>query len=367
MKSSGPSGGPKRGPRRRPIGPRLALGALLAVLALGAGHAVLWRIMAGQLEAGLATWVEIRRAQGWRVEHAPPVRGGWPFSATLSLGAVRLEGGAATLPGGVALEAERVVLRVTLPRLNQLRVEMPGAQRLRLDGAEWRFAADELVALVPLEADTPPREAVVLAGRLRLATPAGPMEVASLRFSAAATATATDDEAALQLSLEAAAIDLPMPPGAANPVFGRRIESLAAEAALSGPVPPGRVPARRAEAWRDGGGSFELSRLAVQWGPAQVAAAATLALDEALQPMGAGSLRVTGANEALQALADAGLVGRRAAGTARIMLPLMARPNAAGATEIEVPVTLEDRTLALARIPVLRVQPWIWPAAEPRR
>jgi hypothetical protein len=362
LKTSAPPGGTRR---RRPLGPRLALGALLAVVALAAGHAVLWRIMAGQLEAGLATWVEIRRAQGWRVDFAPPVRGGWPFSATLTLGSVQLQGGTATLPGGVALEAERVVLRVTLPRLNQLRVEMPGAQRLRLDATEWRFAADDLVALVPLEADTPPREALVLADHLRLATPAGPMEVASLRFSAAASSTATDDEPALQLGLAAAEIDLPMPPGAGNGSFGRRIESLAADAALSGPVPPGRVPVQRAEAWRDGGGSLELSRLALRWGPAQVEAAATLALDEALQPMGAGSLRLTGAMEALQALADAGLVGRRAAGTARIMLPLMARPSATGATEIEVPVTLEDRTLALARIPVLRLQPWIWPVAAP--
>jgi hypothetical protein len=364
MKTSGPGAGTRR---RRSLGLRLALGALLALLALGAGHAVLWRVMAGQLEAGLATWVEIRRAQGWRVEFAPPIRGGWPLSATLTLGAVRLEGGTATLPGGVVLEAERVVLRVTLPRLNQLRVEMPGAQRLRLDATEWRFDADDLVALVPLEADTPPREALVLAERLRVATPAGPMEVASLRFSAEASSTATEGEPALRLGLAAEAIDLPMAQAGGNASFGRRIESLAAEAALSGPVPPGRVPVQRAEAWRDGGGSLELSRLALQWGPAQVEAAATLALDEALQPMGAGSLRVTGATEALQALADAGLVGRRAAGTARIMLPLMARPNAAGATEIEVPVTLEDRTLALARIPVLRLQPWVWPVVASGR
>jgi hypothetical protein len=349
--------------RRRPLGPRLALGILLLLVLLGAGHAVLWRVMAGQLEAGLATWVEIRRAQGWRVDFAPPVRGGWPFSATLTLDNLRLAGGTATLPGGLALEAERVVLRVTLPRLDQLRVEMPGAQRLRLDSVEWRFAADDLVALVPLEADTPPREALVLAQRLRLATPSGPMEVASLRFSAAASSTATEDEPALQLGLAAEAIDLPIPASASAAPFGRRIERFEADAALSGPVPPGRVPAQRAEAWRDGGGSLELGRLSLSWGPAQVEAAATFALDEALQPTGAGSLRVTGATEALQALADAGLVGRRAAGTARIMLPLMARPNAAGITEVEVPVTLEDRTLALARIPVLRLQPWVWPVA----
>ncbi len=92
------------------------------------------------------------------------------------------------------------------------------------------------------------------------------------------------------------------------------------------------------------------------------AAAATLALDEGLQPMGAGTLRVTGAGQALEALAEAGLVGRRAAGTARAVLPLLSRPSAeTGAPEVEVPLTLEDRTLALARIPVTRFAPLDWP------
>lgn len=346
--------------RRRPLGPRLALGALVLLLALGAGHAVLWRMMANHLEAGLATWVEIRRAQGWRVEHAAPVRGGWPLSATLTLGAVRLEGGGGTLPGGLALEAERVVLRVTLPWLNRLRVEMPGAHRLRLAGTEWRFAADELVALVPLEEGTPPREATFLAERLRLSTPAGPLEIARAHFSGATTSTATEDERAITLSFAAEAIDLPVVADAARG-FGRRIEQFSAEVALSGPVPSGWMPARRAAAWRDAGGSLELSQFILHWGPAEVAAAATLALDETLQPMGAGTLRLTGAGEALQALTDAGLVGRRAAGTARIMLTLMSRPAAGGRTEIEVPVTVEDRTLAVARIPVTRFPAWVWP------
>ncbi|WP_270936533.1 DUF2125 domain-containing protein, partial [Falsiroseomonas oryzae] len=79
-------------------------------------------------------------------------------------------------------------------------------------------------------------------------------------------------------------------------------------------------------------------------------------------PMGAGTLRLTGAAEALDALAEAGLVGRRAAVTARAVLPMLSRPSAEnGMPEIEVPLTLEDRILALARIPVVRFEPLAWP------
>jgi hypothetical protein len=349
--------------------PRLALALLLAVLGLGLGHAALWHSMAQQLEAGFATWVQVRSAQGWRVDHGPPIRGGWPFSATLTLNGMRLEGGGATLPGGMTLSAERVVLHLTLPRLDRLRVELPAAQRLRIGDQEWGFAADRLSALVPLVADTPPREAELLAERLRIGTPDGPASIANARLFVEASSTATEAEAAFHAILAIEQLDLPAAPGGpAAASFGRRIESLAAEASLTGPVPPGRAPTGRAEAWRDGGGTLELRSLALRWGPVSAAAAATLALDEQLQPMGAGTLRLSGANAALEALAEAGVVGRRAAGTARALLPLVTRPGAnGGPPEIEVPVTLEDRTLALARIPVLRLLPWTWPVADPQR
>lgn len=353
--------------RRRPIAPRLALGVLLALLALGGGHTLLWRAMASELEAGFATWVQIRRAQGWRVDHAAPTRGGWPLAATLTLPNLRLEGGDATLPGGMALQSERVVLRVALPRLDRLRVEMPGAHRLRLAGAEWRFAADTLVALLPLEQDTPPRGGEMLAERLRLSSPAGPMEIGHARLSLSTSSTATEAEPAVSLSIEATEVDLPAAPAGQAAAFGRRIAALGAELALSGPVPPGRFPVVRAESWRDGGGTLELQSFNLSWGPIGAVAAATIALDESLQPMGAGTLRLTGATQALDALAEAGLIGRRAAGTARMLLPMMSRPNAEGAQEVELPVTVEDRTLAVARIPVLRFVPLSWPTPDRER
>lgn len=353
--------------RQRPLAPRIALGVLVALVAGAAGHALLWRAMATEIEQGFATWVQIRRAQGWRVEHGTPMRAGYPLSAALILPTLRIEGGDATLPGGFQLQSERATLRVSLPRLDRLRVEMPGAQRLRLGDAEYRFAADTLVALMPLEVGTPPRGAEVLAERLRLFTPAGPMEVGTARLTLDTSSTATEGEAALEVTASAEEIDLPVAPGGRAAAFGRRIAAFGAEMALSGPVPPGRFPVVRAERWRDAGGTLEVRSLTLRWGPVGAIAAATLALDEGLQPMGAGSLRLTGAGDALDALAEAGLVGRRAAATARAVLPLMSRANAAGEPEVDVPLTIEDRTLAVARVPVMRFDPLDWPAPDRER
>jgi hypothetical protein len=193
------------------------------------------------------------------------------------------------------------------------------------------------------------------------------MEIGHARLSLSTSSTATEAEPAVSLSIEATEVDLPAAPAGQAAAFGRRIAALGAELALSGPVPPGRFPVVRAESWRDGGGTLELQSFNLSWGPIGAVAAATIALDESLQPMGAGTLRLTGATQALDALAEAGLIGRRAAGTARMLLPMMSRPNAEGAQEVELPVTVEDRTLAVARIPVLRFVPLSWPTPDRER
>jgi hypothetical protein len=55
------------------------------------------------------------------------------------------------------------------------------------------------------------------------------------------------------------------------------------------------------------------------------------------------------------------VVGRRAAATARAVLPLLSRPSAeSGAPQVEVPVTLEDRTLAW-RASGDAAAAWEWP------
>lgn len=344
------------------LGRILLLGALALAVLLAVGHTLLWRAAAGQLEAGWQDWVRLRRGQGWRVEHAPPVTGGWPMAATLSVDRLRLEGGAATLPGGMALSADRVVLRVQLPWLDRLLIELPGQQRLRLGDTDFPFVADTLSAVLPLEAGTLPSMADVAAERLRIGTPAGGLEVRSLRLGAKGSSSATEEEAVLAVTLGATGVQLPVaPPGAAGQAFGRRLQQVEADLSLSGPLPPGRDPVQRAASWRDGGGTLEVRTLALHWGPVGATAAATVALDDRLQPMGAGTLRVSGAQAALDVLAEAGLVAGRSAQMARTVLPLLSRPAAEGGSEIEVPLTLEDRTLMLARIPVLRLPPLDWP------
>ncbi|WP_135467651.1 DUF2125 domain-containing protein [Crenalkalicoccus roseus] len=357
---------PAKPPSRGRAG-RLALRALTGLALLlalaAAGHAVLWRHMATSLERGFAAWAEARRAQGWRIEHGPAERGGWPFSATLALPGFRMQGAAATLPGGMDWRSEGIVLRLTLPRLDRLVVEMPGRHRLRLGDAEIPFAADRLRATMPIERHVLPREAALEAERLRLATAAGPLELRRAWLEVETRSTAIEGEPAL--ALRGTAEEVALPPGLAPAgvaALGRVVQGAELDLALSGPVPPGRHPADRAGAWRDGGGTLELRSLVLRWGPATATAAATLTLDEALQPMGAGLLRLAGGTQVIEAAAASGLLSPSGAATARMALRLIQRPSPEGGPpQAEVPLTLEGGVLSLARLPLARLPEWRWP------
>ncbi|WP_458095025.1 DUF2125 domain-containing protein [Roseomonas sp. WA12] len=336
---------------------RLLLGAGLLLVVLAVLHSLAWNWMAGRLQAGYDAWAAARRAQGWRIEHATPVRGGWPFSATLRLRDFRLSGGGVSVPGGLDWSAPAVTLRVAMHRPGELRVRAGGPQRLRLGSTDIPFAADRLTATVPLQAHVLPRGGTFEASRLRIGTSAGGVEIGSARLVLDSRMSAIEGEPAVSLEGEAENLTLPM----ATPL-GRQIGVVRIEAALTGPLPGGRNPTNRAATWRDAGGTLELRRLDLDYGPARAQASATLALDDGLQPMGAGTLKLAGAEAVVDAMAGAGLVTQRNAALARRVVSLLARPPAEGEPpQLEVPLTLEGRGLSVARIPVARMPVLVWP------
>jgi len=112
------------------------------------------------------------------------------------------------------------------------------------------------------------------------------------------------------------------------------------------PTPPGGSPPEALARWRDDGGTVEIQRLALGWGPLSVTADGTLALDEGLQPQAALSAHVTGYGETVDALLRAGMVKPRAAFIAKLALGAMAKtPANGGPPEIAVPVTIQDGKL----------------------
>lgn len=351
--------------RRRPLR-RTAIGLLVLVALGAAAHGLAWRWATGALAVGVSDWVTQRRAEGWRIDHGVPERGGWPLVARLSVPAVSL-----APPEGPVLDSTRLVLQLALPRLDLLTMLFEGPQALRLGATTIPFAAARLAAELQLEPGAPPRALRVTAQALEALLPEGPVAVRQARLSVTPAApplphgAAAAAEPALLVAFAAADAILPASPLAS--AFGRRIDAATLDAVLAGPLPPPAPPEVAAMAWRDAGGALEITSLALRWGALAGEARLVLALDRALQPAGTGTLRLDGAAAAIEALARAGLVAPGAARTAQGVVALLARrPPEGGPPRVEMPLALANGTLSAAGLPLARLAPIAWRGAGGR-
>lgn len=342
---------------------RLSIIAAAIVALLVAADIVLWRMAEQWLQAGVAEWAQTQRENGWTVAAGPPSRGGWPFAARLTLPGFRLAGGEQDIPGGLDWRAEQISLQLDLFHPHRLLIAGHGTQYLRLARLpDLPFSAERLEAAIPLQADKPPHGIDIVAEHLRIHLPpreeATELGVTGATLHLQTVPAATRDQAAISFVLRAREIDLP---SSYHWALGPHIPTIEADGAINGPLPPlAPLPVRLA-AWRDKGGMMILQRLATVWGPLGLTASATITLDAQLQPMGAIAARITGEVETLDKLAEGGAIAPSAATVAKALLGLMPHTTGAdGKPQIDIRLTLQDRTFRLGQIPLARIPEFDW-------
>ncbi len=108
-------------------------------------------------------------------------------------------------------------------------------------------------------------------------------------------------------------------------------------------------------AWRDEGGTFEITALRIDWGPVRITGSGSLTLDDAFRPLGALSLHVDRPQPLIAYLAARGLIDRDAAAGARdLVRALMAK---AGGKPVNLSLSLQDGALFLGPLPLARLGP----------
>jgi hypothetical protein len=332
----------------------------VVLILIAAGDAALWRFATRRLEAGLSDWMTAQRAAGWQVSIADQRTGGWPFAAALNLHHVAIERD--QLPGGsgIAWQSDRVVLRIAVFRPTTLQIDASGAGRVRLARSlDLPYSASRLVLAVPLRATRLPPSAVIVAKALTAGQPGQIVSIHDLTAHGSLAPEAIAGEPAVSISLDAS--DIVLPPGPDWPL-GPRLASLAANAVLGGPLPTRGSLSERATTWRDDGGVLHVGALRAVWGPLHLRARATLQLDADLQPVGDGSATIVGYTATANALASHGVMTQGAAVAAKALLSLMAHtPADGGPSEVEVPLSLQHRTLSMRQVPLVRLPALDWP------
>jgi hypothetical protein len=347
-------------PPRRAMRPWVFPVLLATILALLlAGYTAWWLSSAERLREAALDWIEQRRAEGFRLDYGPPVRVGFPASV-----GVRFPDAEAATPGST-WHWQSADVRLSAPLIGRkaLTLRLEGEQALAIAdaGAEggwqrWTGGAD-LLSLT-LE----PGDGALAELSARKLT----MNRGNDGFGAAALdarvypPSAGDDDATGGLTLAADRVRLT--DALATPL-ARDLSRLELAARLIGNFEPPVDAAARA-AWRDAGGIIEIDRLLCEHGPVSIEASGTLALDRRGQPMGALATRVRGWQAALDALAEGRVIPAYTAAAAKILLREFARGDNTNGGSLAVPLSVQDQTLSVGPVPLLRVPDVRWLGAK---
>lgn len=340
----------------------LLAGALLLLAALAGGYYAYWRIVAQQLEAGVEAWAEQQRALGNEVAFAWDGIGGFPFrfAATFREPAIRWHDRRGEVAwSGATLDAEMAPWN-----LRRITVTSNGRQdaslRLADDAAEWRVAAIGLAGTITLHRGGTLRGFTLALQQPDLTLPNGvalASAAATIMLDQPATPPADYTMPLGRVTLEARSIALPR---GMRLLTEDPIETISLDATIKGPMPP--APLKEALAiWRDAGGIVELSSFTFAQGPLDLSGNATLALDAALQPEGAGTVTSSGLGEAIEVLIRDGVIPSDRALIARTTAKALEKPGLDGKLEATVGLALQNRTVSFGSVPLFELQPIVWP------
>jgi hypothetical protein len=333
---------------------RLALGAFAGLLLLAALWAGWWWLVARTATGALAQWAAEETRQGGEVVLEGPAVDGFPWRVRGRFGAVVWH-----RTDGIHWRAAALEVEAPLWQPNALTLRLTGAQELRLPAPDGPgpllIEAGGGHGRLRLGGAGGFTDAALSLERLTLGT----LRLEALELGVSQPATPPAGHTELGLMIQADARRLGLPPGLTLSL-GPAVESAQVALRVMGPVPR-PVPAGLS-AWSRDGGTVELDSATLAWGPLRLAAEGTLALDRDLQPQGALSAEITGFAPALDALAAAGLIRPKDAGTAKAVLGGLTQKgaNGSGGAPPRIPVSMHDRALYIGPFRLMPLPLLVW-------
>ncbi len=340
--------------RRRPL-IFTAIGFAVLLIA----YAIYWFVLARIVAGDIADWASQQRAQGFAVAFGEPAIAGFPLAVRARMAAPNI-----AAPGGLwHWQGPETTLRVAPWAPLDFSFSAPGHHSLSIAGNSPReIALDTGELLFGIDIGTSGRLTnftLVLAEATLADNLSGSAKLATATILGHLPWPASNDPnlSSLDLSIDAAGIDLP--PNVKAPL-GQRIEKIHLVSQVMGVVPPG-TPREALAAWRDAGGVLQLRESELDWGPLSAAGDGTLALDPAMQPLAAGTVRISGLAESLDALVAAGMLQASPAKLAQFMFGALARvPAEGGRPQVQLPLSIQNGSLYMGPIKLAPLRPIDW-------
>lgn len=336
---------------------------LAAVLIGGAGYGYYWHYVAGRLQAGISDWATQQRSLGHEIAFENNTISGFPLAFRTSFRKVTLS---FVQPAGTfSVEAETLVAQMRPWNLQDITVtsETPVALALASPapsgGAPQTARVRNGTARIQLQPSGQLKTAAIEANSVTVDSRAGTYaaEKALAAIELPATMPVDYHQPLLSFDLTVSTLTLPLSQRA---VTDAPIEKLAAKGAIMGPVPASIDLPAAMMAWANTGGTVELKSFDFVQAPLILAGEGTVALDEALQPLGALTIRAQGLPETIDLLQRDGRIDARAAKTGGMMAKGLARPDEAGRQVVSVSLSLQQGYLWLGPIRITQLPSLRW-------
>jgi hypothetical protein len=336
---------------------RIALSVVaLAGIAIGARMG-----LEAWFERQIGAWIEFQRAQGHDVGHAGIETGGFPhrFVATVSEPRWVVPERAAL----TTLEAPLAVVEFVPWRPLDVRNDQPvgaTATHVPRDPARARPVASAEAATARLsfrhpgsmeKADVDITKLSLIRVKADGPRPTGTIDAVDLVGHFPDWASLKPGEITARFRIEADRVvaadgvqDLPFD-GAAHASLSVAVRERLWSLALDDVV-----------RWRDEGGTLEVEALDVDWNPIDAYATGTIALDEALRPIGASTIEMRGLDKVLDRLVASGDLDGSAANIGKLVMAVFTRPASDGGTPVvKVPLTVQDGYAKAGPLPLFPV------------
>ncbi len=331
--------------------------ALSVAILLLLAYTAWWSALSGRVRTALAQAPGKALAEkGIILDIRDPVIGGFPLSVT-----VEISGARAQWPTGTVLELGAVTASAFAWDPTAISVTSSAPLRLDLAGSARHDPVSGTANALSLQADLgldgkPRRVAGSLTGIRTLTAMPWAAASATVTWTAPAQQPEGPTDPQGQVSLVISDLDLP---GAVPAPLKRRIEQISLSYEPRGPL-PAKPSVAGMTAWRDGGGTLEILGARVLWSGMDLRANATIALDSAMQPEGAGAAELSGGQTLIDMVAQSGNVKPEQVEAVKAGLSMLSKRTDDGRNVLRVPVTLQNSRLFVGPLHVATLPPIPW-------
>ena len=341
---------------------RLVLLAAFAVGAIAvavAGYTGYWFIAAGEIGDRIDDWAQKQRAEGLEIETEGTQVAGFPTRFEVTLREPRIH----DTRNGWRWAAALLRAEASAWDFSEVTVfpDRRNAVQVLVEGGEWRnidAEIDDGRLVVRLDDERHFEEIALDLQGLEVAGiwPEGLAQVGSLQANGVALDDAATGEDVLKTSI--AVRDAVLPSDLAEGL-GETLDFLDIDASVIGSIPSERGTNEAIIAWRDAGGTLELTGFRVRWGPLGIETSGTIALDGAMRPIAAMTADIIGYGDVIDALIMSNLIPLGDGFIAKVAFNMLAEKPEDGSAPVlrGVPVTAQDGELTVATIKVAELPP----------